>query len=191
MAAHKLGETGIDLLNRSFAVSTLDKYQSMWTMFMEFSLDLDMEFGEMAICKFVEHLFLNGIKANSIMTYLAAIAHGLKVRKLEDHTKSYLVFCMIRGAKHIRPMGDLRIPIRSDLLARLLGYVETHVKPYYVSVLYCTAFSLAYHMCLRVSEYTVCKNTDHTILMSDIFRINLPNNDNGYRIKFRSFKHCP
>ena len=98
---------------------------------------------------------------------------------------------MIRGAKHIRPMGDIRIPIRSDLLARLISYVEAHVKPYYISVLYSAAFSLAYHMCLRVSEYTVCRNTDHTILISDVFRINLPNNDNAYRIKFRSFKHCP
>ena len=73
------------MLNKSFAVSTLDKYQAMWTMFMEFSLDLDFELCDLAICKFVEHLFLKGLKANSIMTYLAAIAHGLKIRRIEDY----------------------------------------------------------------------------------------------------------
>ena len=77
-----MGEAGTELLNRSFAVSTLDKYQNIWTQFMQFSLDLDFELSDLAICKYVEYLFLKGLKANSIMTHLAAIAHGLKVRKL-------------------------------------------------------------------------------------------------------------
>ena len=41
MVTEVLGEAGVELLNKSFAVSTLDKYQFMWTLFMEFSLDLD------------------------------------------------------------------------------------------------------------------------------------------------------
>ena len=60
-----------------------------------------------------------------------------------------------------------------------------------MSTLYCAVFSLAYHACLRISEYAVCPHTDHTLLMSDVQRIYLPHHDSTYLLKFRSFKHCP
>ncbi len=172
-------------------MSTLVKYNDMWRMFLEFALDMDMELCPLSICKYIEYLFLKGLKCNSIKVHLSAIAHGLKVRDIPDFTKTYLVTVMLRGAKNIRPMAGIRIPLDEFAVTRIIMFLERHVSDIYLCTLYCTVFSLAYHMCLRVSEYAVCPHSDHTLWNTDLHRINFPNGDNGYRVKFRSFKHCP
>ncbi len=99
LATTNLGTTE-RLLNASFATTTYAKYAAMWHRFIDFILDVDLDFSEVAISKYVAFLFEANLKYNSIQVYLAAIAAGLQVRSLPDTTKSPLVARMISGTKN-------------------------------------------------------------------------------------------
>ena len=102
----------------------------MWKIFLEFSLDLSLPLGPIVICKFIEYLFVKKLKPTSIQTYLSAISYGLEIREIEDFTQAKLVKIMMRGARHIRPTGDLRIPIGKDMLFQIISYLEFHGQIY-------------------------------------------------------------
>ncbi len=154
---------------------------------MEFLLDMDYIINLSGLCHYVEYLFLKGLKHTSIRVHLCAIAHGLKVREIEDHTKAYVIQSMMRGAKRLTQAKDLRQPITLDHLNYLIHFVQTRVKDAYIRALYSAVFSWAYHACMRVSEYTEGP-TDHNIQIHNVIRI-ASNGGFAYRIKFETFIH--
>ena len=162
----------------------------MWRRFIDFILDMGLDFSDTAISKFVAFLFEEGLKYNSIQIYLAAVARGLEARKLLDTTKSPLVARMIVGAKKLTFSRDIRKPITEELLKALTQALEYLVFSSYEVHLYWAVFTWAFGAGLRVSEYTESKLVDHNLHMSSIDSIWL-DGALAYRITFRSYKSCP
>ncbi len=162
----------------------------MWRRFIDFILDMGLDFSETAISKFVAFLYEEGLKYNSIQVYLAAIARGLEARKLPDTTKSPLVGRMILGAKKLTFSRDIRKPITENLLRSIIKVLERLVFTSYEVHLYWAVFTWAFGAGLRVSEYTESKVVDHNLHMSSIDSIWL-DGELAYRITFRSYKCCP
>ena len=191
MGSRSLGEEREDLLDSSFAISTLDKYNAAWKLFMEFLLDFELEPDEYGLSLYVEHLFFDGLMASSISGHLSAIAYGLSIRGLPDVTKEFLILRMLKGIRKQRPTCDIRIPITDIHLHNLLDVLRRGVKDYYLSILYQTIFSWAWHACMRVSEYTEGNASDHGLKRQNIAGIRSGGQVTSYRVKFQSFKHCP
>ena len=185
-----MGDTRNYLLNSSFALSTIEKYSSAWKIFFEFLLDQDMDMSLDSLCHFVEYLFLKGFAYNSIKSVLSGVAHGLKVRDLPDFTKKYIIYCMLRGIKNLSYAPDIRMPFTEDHVKLIVRLCQEGIPDLYLRYLYATVFSWAFYACLRASEYTENKYTDHTLKLGNIFRVNF-GRTGAYKICFSTFKHSP
>ena len=77
---------------------------------------------------------------------------------------------MIEGCKRQSPGKDTRLPITHNILKVLLHNLNFTCKTPYESVLYQTAFSLAYYALLRVGEFAApsAYDTDRQIALTDI-----------------------
>ncbi len=185
-----MGGTRGFLLDHSFCISTMDKYNSAWYMFMEFILDNDLDMCVDTLCLYIEYLFEKGWKHNTIQCNLTGIAHGLKIRQLPDFTKYYIVSMLMKGVKNLTFAPDVRLPFTEDHLKTIIQIIRKGVKDIFLKHLYVALFSWAFYACLRSSEYTECKYNDHTLQLEDIHRIN-EKQRGAYRIRFRTFKHSP
>ena len=152
--ASELGESEGDLLSASFAVTTFAKYSSMWRRFMEFILDMGLDFSDVAVAKYVAYLFESGLKHNTIQCHLVAISHGLCAKKLPDTTKSYLVARMVLGAKKLTFSKDIRKPFTEQMIISIVKALPYLVFSSYEIHLYWAVFAWAFGAGLRVSEYT-------------------------------------
>ena len=185
-----LANTRKFLLNKSFAISTAEKYASAWKIFIEFLLDQDFDMSLDPLCHFVEYLYLRDFKYNSIKSVLSGIAHGLKIRFLPDFTKHYIVSCIMRGIKNTSFAPDIRLPFTEDHVKQIIHICREGIDDIYLRFLYATLFAWAFHACLRASEYTEGKYTDHVLKLGDIERFSM-GGQGAYRIMFKTFKHSP
>ena len=99
MEAGELGEDRNGLLTGAFAKSTMLKYNPHWNEYLNFILDLDLEFSELVLCKYIRFLYGSNYKYNSIASRMAEISHGLQASKEIHNTCAHLPKMMLRGVK--------------------------------------------------------------------------------------------
>ncbi len=190
MDTDELAETQYELLNASYALSTLEKYNEMWKLFIEFILDLDLEISEATVAKYVAFLYQSNLKHSSIRVHLAAIARGLDARKLPDCTKSFIVERMLIGAKNMNPTRDIRRPFSEEHIRLMVESLQYIFFSQYERTLYRAVVTWAFAAGLRVSEYTKSKVVDHNLFRSSVDLITV-DGQAAYRLTFRSYKSCP
>ena len=190
MGARYLGDTAIELIIGAFTKGTAKKYRALWRRYVQFLIDFDMCYGEMDLCHYIEYLYVSGLKHNTIQGHLSAISLGLKLRKLPDVTKTFMVSLMLRGAKRFTYSKDTRRPISESMVKQLIDALALATKDPFLYILYATVFAWAFYGCLRISEYTQGPVADHNIHIEGLSRVWVLG-ETAFRIQFRSFKHSP
>ncbi|VDI82774.1 Hypothetical predicted protein [Mytilus galloprovincialis] len=123
------------------------------------------------IAQFIAYLSYKGFSASTVSTYISGLAHTHK-NNVTDNTKSFIICKMIEGLRRKNPQKlDVRTPISFDLLKRLIHSLRSVCNSQYETILFSSAFSLAYFAMLRVSELAINSRTDesgHALKCEDI-----------------------
>ncbi|CAG2209864.1 unnamed protein product [Mytilus edulis] len=124
------------------------------------------------IAQFIAYLSYKGFSASTVSTYISGLAHTHKINNITDNTKSFIISKMIEGLRRKNPQKlDVRTPISFDLLKRLIHSLRSVCNSQYETLLFSSAFSLAYFAMLRVSELAINSRTDesgHALKCEDV-----------------------
>ncbi len=190
METAELAEAGNELLDNIYAPATKAKYDAYWNEFLEFVLDLDLEFSEQAVCEYIQFLYETKYAYSSIAGRLSAISVGLQARKEVDSTKAFLPKLLLKGVKRQNKTSDHRKPFTEKMVHELIMALPEVLEDPYMIVMFAALFSWAYYGGLRCSEYTMPVVADHNLHINDICRLE-KGDRSAYRLRFRSYKHSP
>ena len=108
--------------------------------------------------QFIAFLFQCKLSANSISTYLAAIATINKLHRGIDIFGSFIIKKLLAGVHRIRGSVDMRLPIQIDLLHALVDSATHVVQTIYMQAMLRAIYLLAFHAFLRIGEITAKMN---------------------------------
>ena len=109
-----------------------------------------------------------GYAPATVKVYLSGISYWLKAMGMQDLTESFIIQKMLKGMDNLYSAVDTRKPITIELLARIMNALTFVCSSVYESLLFRSAFSLAFFALLRVGEITVNTATRHVISRTDI-----------------------
>ena len=146
------------MLTDALAVSTKRSYARVWHLLRSFCAEISRpEKCQPPVSPSIVFLFLTqqvsrGVAGRSLLSYCSAISFVHKLRNLPDPTNSLAIRKLLIAAKKHNPSGDLRLPITSDILSKLLqvlpGLITSHYELKLLSALYLVCF----HGCFRIGE---------------------------------------
>ena len=152
--------------------STRKMYYSVWKVFSNFYLSLDVKPDTWAdrVTLFVRYLVDQNRKAGTIKSYVSALKAILRDDKIEINEDKYLLSSLTKACVYHNDVAVVRFPIRKPMLDALLHSVdhlflcESRNQPY-LATLYKAMFATAYYGMFRVGE--IAKGT-HRILARDV-----------------------
>lgn len=112
---------------------------------------------------YISHLSLTGCSASTVNTYLAAISYFHKIKGLRDSSKLFIVSKLVEGLRRERRQQDIRSPITLPLLRRLLASLKFVCSSEYETIMFTSAFTLAFFGFLRVGEFTSTSKKGETL----------------------------
>lgn len=100
-----------------------------------------------------------GMSPATVNTYIAGISFYVKCsgHLHEDFLSNFLVKKLLAGMRRQRKSRDLRAPITSDILSKILRALPSVCSSTYESQMFSAAFLLAFFGFFRVGELTVTK----------------------------------
>lgn len=104
--------------------------------------------------RFIAFLFLKDLAANTISTYVAALASINRMYAGEDILGAFLIKKLLIGIHKIRGVPDQRLPIHIDLLHKLVDSLMYITHDAYVQSLLKAMYLVAFHAFLRIGEIT-------------------------------------
>lgn len=109
------------------------------------------------IVLFIAYLYLKGKAHKTVMCYVAVINFRCKVLKPPnlDYSKNVMVCKMLEGLRRARSSKDMRLPITSQLLNKIIDKLPSVCFSLYETWLFAAASSLAFHGFLRVRPIAV------------------------------------
>ena len=109
-----------------------------------------------------------GKSAGSIRSVLAGLAWRHKIRNAPDFSKSFQISRALIGIDK-RPLASSpKLPIRFDLLKRIISVVPKVAKSAYDTALLRAVFALAYYGCCRIGELVDSGSLQHTLKLSNV-----------------------
>lgn len=96
---------------------------------------------------------------STIKTYISAIAFQQKINNFPDTTKSFIIQKLLIGLSRKNPSLDIRRPITLPLLHAIIQALPHTCHSTYESILFTSAYLLAYFGFLRVGDLTVTMGT--------------------------------
>ena len=101
---------------------------------------------------------------------MSGISFQHKVNDLYDPTKSFVVKKLLEGCKRIRRSNDIRAPITTTVLGKIISILPQICISPYEAQLFRAAYLLAYFGLMRVSElvYTNALHAVRPLFYSDI-----------------------
>lgn len=138
---------------------------------------------------YITHLHLSALCRNTVNSHLAAIAFGLKLRNLEDTTKSFLVKKTLQGISKVTEGLPSRVqnPLTFSNLQKILPWLHLTSTSHFQRVTFKAIYLLMYFACLRAGEAVLSANPEHMLRIEQF--PNLLSEDKHLLIKFSSFKH--
>ena len=149
--------------------STQKNYYTVWKLFAQFCLRLDVKpkYWEDRIVLFIGHLIHNKKQSSTVKSYLSAIRAVLQDDGIRLNEDLFLISSLTKACKYTNDRIRTRLPLQKSMLKAVLKLVETHFnqtnQPYF-KILYKTIFSTMYFGLLRISE--VAKG--HPVLARDV-----------------------
>jgi len=105
--------------------------------------------------QFIAYLFQINMSANTISTYIAALASINKLYNGEVIFRAFLITKLLVGVHNIRGAANKRLPIQIDLLHKITDAVVHNTVTPFMQFLIRAMFLLAFHAFLRVGELTM------------------------------------
>ena len=133
---------------------------------------------------YIVYLHSMGLKANSIRSYLSAISF---VHKLNDHLDpidKFRIKKLLDVLKNMDGPKKKRAAITISLLQKIVDAIDFVAPNKFDKKLFKSAFLLMYHVCLRISEIAVSKQSSHTLHLN-----NFISRKDELQICMNSFKH--
>ena len=145
------------LLQASLAESTRGLYENAWKKLVMFMFSLGatprLPISVSITLLFVAHLHCNNFASASIVSIISAISYFHKINGVMDPTKALIVVKAITGTRNLATIGDIRLPITSSILSKLVN-ATWHVfqASAYKALIMRTMMVLAFKAYLRVGE---------------------------------------
>ena len=149
--------------------STRKNYYTVWKLFNEFFIRLDVKPSawEHHLTLFVGYL-INFNKKSTVRSYISAIKAVLKLNKIKIQEDQYLLTSLTQACKLKNDTVKNRLPISKSMLSVLLRTAKNHFdvmgQPF-LSTLYSTILLTMYLGMFRVSEVT---SGAHPVLARDV-----------------------
>ena len=179
-------QSTIDSLKQNRVCKNTQKnYQSVWKVFNEFFVRLDVKphTWEERICLFVGYLISMNKRSQTVRSYVSALRGILKLDGVILNENQFLLSSLTRACKLQNDRVRIRLPIKRPLLNLLLKEMFLHFSQQpYLSSLYRTLFCVAYFGMFRIGELT---NSTHTIMVKDV---QIADNKEKVRFVLRSSK---
>ena len=165
--ATQLNSTARYIMSQAFAPSTTVTYRRAANLYQIFCTKTGKSFPFYPLnfqdaIQFIAFLFQCKLSANSISTYLAAIATINKLHRGVDIFGSFVIKKLLAGVHRIRGSIDMRLPIQIDLLHALVDSTTHVVATLYMQLLLKAIYLLAFHAFLRIGEITAKNESDAT-----------------------------
>ena len=168
--------------NRS---STRVNYQSIWRQFNHFLVRLDIlppTWEDRAVL-FCAHLVETGKQSATVKSYLSAIKSVLSDDDYEWCNHNVLLTTLTRACRTVNDRVLIRLPIGKGLLEMILFKLQCILDgQWYLLIMYCALFTLAYYGLFRVGE--LAKGT-HPVRVADV---HLARNKNKLRLLLWTLK---
>ncbi|CAC5417159.1 unnamed protein product [Mytilus coruscus] len=106
-----------------------------------------------------------------LTSYISGISYKLKIQGNEDLTKFCIIQKLLGGCDRLYKSKDLREPIPIDILIRLNAALRHECSSRYETIMFQTAFNLAFAAFLRVSEFAITSNVihEHVLHKRDVY----------------------
>ena len=99
---------------------------------------------------------------------LAGLAWRHKIRNAPDFSKSFQISRALIGIDKRPLVSSPKLPIRFDLLKRIISVVPRVAKSAYDTALLRAVFALAYYGCCRIGELVDSGSLQHTLKLSNV-----------------------
>ena len=120
------------------------------------------------LVNYVAYMSCQGYAPATVKVYLSGLSYWLKVMGINDLTESFILQKMLKGMDNLYSLADTRKPITLELLIRIMNALTFVCSSVYETMLFRSAFSLAFFALLRVGEITIHTNTRHVINKTDV-----------------------
>lgn len=165
-------------------------YNKVKNIFLDFHMHYFKDQISFPVCEyraltFVSFLHKQGYAGSTIMTFLSGLGH---FHRLHGHTPPLLYYSVNKIVSALVKSNpkDSRLPITSPILHEMLNVLNLLPISTYDKILYSAVLLLAFHACLRISEFSVVgKDNPHVLKLSNILM-----SDAYIVINFVSFKHA-
>lgn len=176
-----------EYIRNSIAPKTWEEYSQAWFRWCKFCEEYNFAYNtvtvQMSLC-FVSFLIKAKLVPASINKILAGVSFFLKMSGLPAINSFFPVRQMLKGFKKSSLALDSRRPISSNLLIQLMLTLELVCFCPFETLLFRTAFVLAFFGALRLGEFTAPNKSSPSILVfSDISVV-----DDSVRIFIRQSK---
>ena len=106
---------------------------------------------------FIAYLSDTGRAGVTITSYISTVTYFHKIQGHADPTTSFLVRKLLAGARVLSKAVDVRLLITTSILNKLCRVLSTVVTDSYKFKMIKAMFLLAFHVLLRIGEFTVKK----------------------------------
>ena len=149
---------GQNLISQALSTSTIRTYAQVWKLLKKFCQEIHSpNQGTPPIHPSLVFLFLTsqvarGIAGKSLSTYCSAISYVHKLQGLPDPTTSVAIKKLLIGARRQNPSKDIRLPITTSILKKLVEVLPSLLNSNYDILLYTALFLVCFHGCFRISQ---------------------------------------
>ena len=112
-----------DLIYRSISVETASQYNNIWRNFQKFcheSLSHTFVVTIETLSLYIAHLDLRNLQPSTIQSHLSATSFFCKLNNMPDYTTSFQVAKLMKSLHKKSTSTDIRLPINSEVLDRLI-----------------------------------------------------------------------
>ena len=182
-----------NLINMSMAAGSWKTYGTAVCSFNNFRklyrLDLIWLAPLDSLAQFIAYLSHKGMSASTVATYISGLSHCHKLNDLQDNTQSFIIKKLLEGMRRKYPQRtDIMAPIFIQLLKHLILALRRVCGSNYESLVFSTAFSIAYFGMLRVSEIAVNSRSDESGHALNLDDVSFSENCNTLHIRLLSSK---
>ena len=180
------------LISGSISHNTKESYKKTWLDFQQFlrTNGCNTECaGSRDVANYICHLFQRGAAHATIATKVSALSFYFKLAKNDDPTDHFLIRKLINGAKQRRPSLDTRDSLTELDLRNIILGLPSILESVYNQYMVKAILLMAFHFCLRVSEYTSVPHVDHCLKVDNVTFQLSQNKPSALAIKFHSYKH--
>ncbi|XP_062570270.1 uncharacterized protein LOC134232331 [Saccostrea cucullata] len=183
------------LASAALAPSTKLTYKRAWTTFDTFSgsfkIPNSVPFSVTTVALFVSYLFQEAFSPRTISTYLSAIAYAHKMLNFEDPTRAFVIQKLVAGAYRLGNTFDIRLPITTNILNRLLDVIPDVINDKYTQSLFKALFLFAFSSFARIGEL-ICaapEKASDVVQLADVTLSSVKGKITAINVCFKKFKH--